>query len=82
MSCIASCGLYSYATSVHSTVISLVNTRYIVSKIYTGVTRYLLAGVGRLARVPQRPHDGTGQDMIDSDLNLPDAHVGSARDRP
>ena len=65
-------------------VISLVNTRYINSKIYTGVARYLLAGVGRHgpARVPLRPHDGTGQDMIDSDLNLPDAHVGSARDRP
>ncbi len=64
-------------------VISLVNTRYMFSKIYTGVARYLLAGVGRPARVPPpaRPHDGSGQDMIDSDLNLPDAHVGSARDR-
>ena len=82
MSCIASCALYRYATSIHSMVISLVNTRYIHSKIYTGVARYLLAGVGRPARVPPRPHDGTGQDMIDSDLNLPDAHVGSARDRP
>ena len=65
-------------------VISLVNTRYMHSKIYTGVALYLLAGVGRPspARVPPRPHDGTGQDMIDLDLNLPDAHVGSARDRP
>ncbi len=50
-------------------VISLVNTRYMYCKIYTGVALYLLAGVGRPARVPPRPHDGTGQDMIDSDLN-------------
>ena len=63
-------------------VISLVNTRYMDSKIYTGVALYLLDGVGRPARVPPRPRDGIGQDMIDSDLNLPDAHVGSARDRP
>ena len=55
ISCIASCTLYRYATSVHFMVISLVNTRYMDSKIYTGVARYLLAGVGRLARVPQRP---------------------------
>ena len=61
-------------------VILLVNTKYIHTKIYTSVARYLLAGVGRPARVPPRPHDGTGQDMIDSNLNLPDAHVGSARD--
>ncbi len=37
-----------------------------------------LAGVRRLARIPQCPHDVTGQDMID--LNLLDAHIGSARD--
>ncbi len=64
-------------------VLSMVNSRYILSKIYTGVARYLLAGVGRPARVPpQRPHDVTGPDMIDLDLNIPDAHVGSASDRP
>jgi hypothetical protein len=84
ISCIASCTLYNYATRVHFMVISLVNTRYVHSKIYTGVARYLLAGVGRpaLIWVQQLPlaHDVTGQDMID--LNLPDAHVGSARDWP
>ena len=61
-------------------VLSMVNSRYIFSKIYTGVARYLPADVGRLERVPQRRHNVTGPDMIDSDLNLPDAHVGSARD--
>ena len=45
ISCIAYCVQYRYATSVHSMVISLVNTRYIFSKIYTGVEQYLLAGV-------------------------------------
>ncbi len=54
-SCIASCALYCYAKSIHSMVISLVNSRYTISKIYTGVARYLLAGVGRQARVQQRP---------------------------
>jgi hypothetical protein len=46
ISCIAYCALYRYTTSVHSMVISLVNTRYIFSKMYTGVAQYLLAGVG------------------------------------
>ena len=46
ISCIAYCVLHHYATSVHSTVIFFVNTRYIFSKIYTGVAQYLLAGVG------------------------------------
>ncbi len=55
ISCISSCALYSYATSVHSIVMSLVNSRYIISKIYTGVTLYLLAAVRRPARVQQRP---------------------------
>jgi hypothetical protein len=55
ISCITSCALYCYAMRVHSMVISLVNSRYIISKIYTGITRYLLAGVRRPARVPQRP---------------------------
>ena len=79
ISCIAYCVLHHYATSVHSTVILLVNTMYIFSKIYTGVSQYLLADVGRPARVLQLPgsgHDVTGPDMID--LNLPDAHVSSA----
>ena len=57
-------------------VLSMVNLRYTFSKIYTGVARYLLSGVRR----PERVHRVTGPDMIDSDLNLPDAHVGSARD--
>ncbi len=63
-------------------VLTMVNSRYISSKIYTGVARYLPAGVRRPERVPPRPHNVTGPDMIDSDLNLPDAHVGSASDRP
>ena len=61
-------------------VLSMVNSRYIFSKIYTGVARYLLSGVRRPERVPPRAHNVTGPDMIDSDLNLPDAHVGPARD--
>ncbi len=40
---------YNYATSMHS------NTRYIHTETYTRVAQYLLAGVGRPARVPQRP---------------------------
>ncbi len=81
ISCIAYCMLHCYATSVHSTLILLVDTRYIFSKIYTSVAQYLLADVGRLAQVPPRPgHDVTGPDLID--LNLPDAHVGSVRDGP
>ena len=55
ISCIAYCVLHCYATSVHSTVILLVDTRYIFSKIYTGVAQYLLADVGRPERVPPRP---------------------------
>ena len=46
ISCIAYCVQHRHAASVHSTVILLVDTRYIFSKIYTGVTQYLLAGVG------------------------------------
>ena len=53
--CIASCTIYHYATSVHSMVISVVNTWYIPPKTYNRVARYLLAGVGRRARVQQRP---------------------------
>ncbi len=45
ISCIAYCVLHRYATSVHSTVLLLVDTRYIFSKIYTGVAQYLLADV-------------------------------------
>ena len=36
-------------------VMSTVNTWYIAPETYTRVARYLLAGVGRLAQVPQRP---------------------------
>ncbi len=72
-----------YEHSFHGNI--LVNTRYIHSKIYTGVARYLLAGVGRKRGSRRAPracsgHDVTGPDMID--LNLQDAHVGSARDGP
>jgi hypothetical protein len=55
ISCIASCALYHYITSVHSMVISWVNTWYITPETYTCGARYLLAGVGRLARVQPRP---------------------------
>jgi hypothetical protein len=55
ISCIASYALYHYATSVHSTVISKVNTWYIAPETYTRVAWYLLAGVGRRALVQQRP---------------------------
>jgi hypothetical protein len=53
-----------YATSVHYMVLSMLKSRYIFSTIYTGVTRYLQAGVRRLERVQQRPHNVTGPDMI------------------
>jgi hypothetical protein len=52
ISSIASCMIYHYAISVHSMVISVINTWYIAPKTYT---RYLLAGVGRRARVQPRP---------------------------
>ncbi len=55
ISFIASCALYHYATSVHSMVISMVNTWYIAPETYTRVAWYLLAGVGRRALVQQRP---------------------------
>ncbi len=41
ISSIASCALYSYATRVHSMVLSLVNSRYIYNQFYTGITQYL-----------------------------------------
>ncbi len=50
ISSIASCTIYRYATSVHSMVLYMVNSRYIFSKIYTGVALYLPAGVGRRSR--------------------------------
>ncbi len=43
-----------YATSVHSMVISMVNTWYTPPETYTCVARFLLAGVGRRARVQPR----------------------------
>ncbi len=55
ISCIASCALFHYATSVHSMVIYMVNTWYIAPESYTRVARYLLAGVGRRARVQRLP---------------------------
>ncbi len=55
LSCTASCALYHYATSVHSMVTSMVNTRFIATETFTCVALYLLAGVGRPARVQQRP---------------------------
>jgi hypothetical protein len=55
ISCIASCALYHYATSVHSMVISIINTWYIAPETNTRITRYLLFGVGRRARVQPRP---------------------------
>ena len=55
ISCIASCALYHYATSMHSVVVSMDNTKYIAAETYTCVARYLLAGVGRQARVQPLP---------------------------
>jgi hypothetical protein len=67
ISCIASCKLYHYATRVHSTVISTVNTRYLTTENYSRVAQYLLAGVGRpvlvqlpLSSAPGSSHDVTG----------------------
>jgi hypothetical protein len=71
--------LYSYATSVHSMVISMVNTWYIAPETYTSIARYLLAGVRRSspAAPPGSCHDVTGPDI---NLNFQDTHFGSARD--
>ena len=55
ISCIATSAQYHYATSVYSTVIHGVNTRYIPTENATRVARYLLAGVRCPARVPPRP---------------------------
>ncbi len=55
ISCIASCALYHYATSVHSVVVSMDNTKYIPTETYTRVARYLLAGVGSQALVQPLP---------------------------
>ncbi len=55
ISCIASCSLYNYATSLHSMVISILNTWYIAPETYTRVALCLLAGVGRWPRIQQRP---------------------------
>ncbi len=55
ISCIASCVLYHYTTSMHSMVISRIKSRYIPIETYTSVARYLLAGVRHLARVQPRP---------------------------
>ena len=52
ISCIASCTLYHYATSVHSMVVSMDNTKYIPAETYT---RVALAGVGRQALVQPLP---------------------------
>jgi hypothetical protein len=86
ISCIASCALYHYATSMHSMVISMLNTWYIAPETYTCVARYLLPGcwlvsdiVCGSSRAPGSGHDVTGPDI---DLNFQDTHFGSARDRP
>ena len=55
ISCIASCALYHYATSVHSVVVSMDNAKYTPTETYTRVARYLLADVGRQARVQPLP---------------------------
>jgi hypothetical protein len=57
ISCITSCSLYNYATSMHSIVISTVSTWYIAPETYTSVALYLLAGVRRwvLVQPPTAP---------------------------
>ena len=69
ISCIASCTIDHYATSVHSMVISGVNTWYIAPKTYTRVAQYLLAGVGRRVRVQPRPRLRAGHDVTGPDIN-------------
>ncbi len=54
-SCIASCVLYHQATIVQSLVLRMVCTRYLHIRQDTLDLWYLLAGVGRPARVPPRP---------------------------
>ena len=44
-SCKASCTLYQCATSVHSMVISCVNSKYLITENATRAARYLRAGV-------------------------------------
>jgi hypothetical protein len=74
MSCIASCMLYHYATSVHSRVIPTVNTRYIITTLTLHGICWLVLDVRRGSNSASCPgHDVTGQDI---DLNFPDAHLG------
>jgi hypothetical protein len=75
ISCISSCKLYHYATSVHFTVI----TWYIATENYTGVALYLLDVPRGSRSAPGSCHDVTGPGPdSDIDLNFLDAHVGSA----
>ncbi len=53
-SCIPSCMLYRYATSVNSLVICMDSTTHIITRKYICDMQYLLAGVGRPGRVPRR----------------------------
>ncbi len=58
-------------------VISINITRYIDTQFYTRVAPYLLAGVGRPARIQPRPRLRPGVTGPDIDLNFPDTHFGS-----
>ncbi len=75
ISCIASCALYHYTTSVHSMVISWVNTT-----LASPGTCWLESDVQRgSSRAPGSCHDVTSPDI---DLNFSNTHFGSARDGP
>jgi hypothetical protein len=66
ISCIASCTIDHYATSVHSMVITLVNTRYISTTLASHGTCWLVSDVGRgSSRAPGSGHDVrvTGPDI-------------------
>ena len=73
ISCIATSAQYHYATSVYSTVIHGVNTRYIPTENATRVASYLLAGWCRMSGAGPAAPPAPG-----INLNFPDAHFGSA----
>jgi hypothetical protein len=75
-SCILSCMLYHYATSVNFLVIGMDSTRYIINR--KDICN-ILAGVGRPGRVPRRPPARSGHDVTGLDINLFPGSPGKMR---
>ena len=68
-SCILSCMLYCYATSVNSVVIGMDRTRYIINR------KDMSDVQGGSHAAPRSGHDVAGLD-INLNLDLPEAEVG------